>query len=57
MRRKRAFSVDIVLPKKAHKIPILLTRDEVHRLFLNTVSVQKKLCFVFAMGAGSELVN
>ncbi|MBH0071156.1 tyrosine-type recombinase/integrase [Pseudoalteromonas sp. NZS127] len=57
---QRSFSIDIVLPKKTHKIPILLTRDEVHRLFLNTVSVQQKVMLCICYGCGlriSELLN
>ncbi|WP_166115397.1 phage integrase N-terminal SAM-like domain-containing protein, partial [Pseudoalteromonas sp. Z9A5] len=57
---QRSFNIDIVLPKKAHKIPILLTRDEVYRLFLNMASAQQKVMLCICYGCGlriSELLN
>ena len=57
---KQPFDIDIVLPKKQHKIPILLTRDEVFQIFKHTTSAQQKVMLCVCYGCGlriSELLN
>ena len=56
----RPFNINIVLPKKAQKIPPLLTVEEIYQLYCHTTDPQQRVMISVCYGCGlrvSELLN